>query len=83
MKTYIVKLVVVDDLGTWGYGDLEHPQAQYILAKTMCAFALMYITQKSKSHWKIFYSQKREKSLPITIEKCIYICMYVYFCYNN
>ena len=61
MKTYTVKLVVVDDLGTWGYGDLEHPQAKYILVKTMCAFALMYITQKSKSYWKIFYSQKKGK----------------------
>ena len=28
---------------TWGHGDLQHPQAQYFLAKTMCAFALMYI----------------------------------------
>ena len=64
MKTYIVKLVVVDDLGTWGYGDLEHPQAQYILRKTM-----------SKSHWNIFYSQKREKRLPITIEKYLYVCV--------
>ena len=62
----------------WGYGDLEHPQAQYFLAKTMCAFALMYITyitQKSKSHWKMFYSQKGE-SLTIAIEK--YICAFFY-----
>ena len=33
--------------GCWWPGvmamDLEHPQAQYFLAKTMCAFALMYI----------------------------------------
>ena len=79
MKTYIVKLVVVGDLETWGYGDLEHPQAQYILVKTMCAFALMYITEKSKSHWKISYSQKREIVYPLPLN----MYMHVHFCYNS
>ena len=42
MKTYIVKLVVVDDLG---HGDLEHPQAQYFLAKLCVHLHLcIYIT---------------------------------------
>ena len=79
MKTYIVKLVVVGDLETWGYGDLEHPQAQYILVKTMCALALMYITEKSKSHWKISYSQKGKIVYPLPLN----MYMYVHFSYNS
>ena len=64
---------------TWGHGALEHPQAQYFLAKTMCAFALMYIYHlKVKITLKVLFSKK--KGLPIALPK-IYMC--VFFCYNS
>ena len=68
---------------TWGHGDLEHPQAQYFLAKTMCAFALMYIYHlKAKITLKVLFSKKKKKkkkSLPIALPK-MYMCV---FCYNS
>ena len=57
----------------WGYGDPEHPQAQYIFGETMCACALMYITQKSKSHWKMFYSQKGKKGYPVKKKYSVFL----------
>ena len=63
---------------TWGDGDLEHPQAQYFLAKTMCAFALMYICHlKAKITLKVLFSKK--KKFTHCIAK-IYMCV---FCYNS
>ena len=74
MKTYIVKLGL---LMTWGHGDLEHPQAQYFLAKTMCAFALMYIYHlKVKITLKVLFS-KRKKKFTHCIAKNIYVCFFV------
>ena len=58
---------------TWGHGDLEHPQAQYFLAKTMCAFALMYIYHlKAKITLKVLFSKKKKKKVyPLHCQKCI------------
>ena len=62
---------------TWGHGDLEHPQAQYFLAKTMCAFALMYIyILKVKITLKVLFSKKKKKSFPIALPK-IYMCVFL------
>ena len=63
---------------TWGHGDLEHPQAQYFLAKTMCAFALMYIyiSLKSKNHTESSILKKK-RSLPIALPK-IYMCIFFF-----
>ena len=74
MKTYIVKLVVVDDLGSWGP---RTSTSTIFLAKTMCAFALMYIyiSLKSQNHTESSVLRK-EKKLPITLPK-IYMCFYV------
>ena len=59
---------------TWGYGDIEHPQAQYFLAKTMCAFALMYIYHlKDKITLKDVLFSKRGKKFTHCIEKNIYV----------
>ena len=71
---------------TWGHGDLEHPQAQYFLAKTMCAFALMYIYHlKVKITLKVLFS-KRKKKKKKEIKKfthCIAKNIYVFFYYNS
>ena len=61
---------------TWGHGDLEHPQAQYFLAKTMCAFALMYIYHlKAKITLKVLFSKKKKKKkFTHCIAKNVYVC---------
>ena len=63
---------------TWGHGDLEHPQAQYFLAKTMCAFALMYIYHlKVKITLKVLFSKK--KKITHCIAKNIWFFFFVFF----
>ena len=65
---------------TWGHGDLEHPQAQYFLAKTMCAFALMYIYHlKVKITLKVLFSKKKKKNHPLHCQKY----MVFFFCYDS
>ena len=62
---------------TWDHGDLEHPQAQYLLAKTMCAFALMYIYISRKSQNRT-ESSILKKKFTQGIAK-----IYVFFCCNS
>ena len=65
---------------TWGHGDLEHPQAQYFLAKTMCAFALMYIYHlKAKITLKVLFSKKKKKKKKKKFTHCIAKNVYVCF----
>ena len=65
---------------TWGHGDLEHPQAQYFLAKTVCICTDVYISLKSQNHTESFIlKKKKKKSLPIALPK-MYMCV---FCYNS
>ena len=59
---------------TCGHGDLEHPQAQYFLAKTMCAFALMYIYHlKVKITLEVAFSKKQKQKVSHCIAKNIYV----------
>ena len=54
---------------------------QCFSAKTMCAFALMYIYHfKVKITLKVLFSKKKKKKFTHCIAKNIYVC---FFCYNS
>ena len=72
MKTYIVKLVVVDDLG---HGDLEHPQAQYFFGENyVCICIYVYISLKSQNHTESSILKKKKKVYSLHGQK--YICVF-------
>ena len=75
MKTYIVKLVVVDDLGSWG--PRTSTSTIFLGENYVCIYTYVYISLKSQNHTES--SILKKKSLPIALPK-IYMCV---FCYNN
>ena len=80
MKTYIVKLVVVDDLGSWG--PRTSTSTIFFGENYVCICTDVYISLKSQNHTESFIlkkKKKKKKSLPIALPK-MYMCV---FCYNS
>ena len=62
---------------TWGHGDLEHPQAQYFLAKICVHLHLCMYHLKVKITLKVLFSKKKKKKFTHCIAKNIYVCFFV------
>ena len=72
MKTYIVKLVVVDDLGSWG--PRTSTSTIFFGENYVCICTNVYISLRSQNHTES--SILKNKSLPIALPK-IYVCFFV------
>ena len=78
MKTYIVKLVVVDDLGSWG--PRTSTSTIFFGENYVCICSDVYTSLKSQNHTESsILKKKKKKSLAIALPK-IYMCV---FCYNG
>ena len=74
MKTYIVKLVVVDDLGSWG--PRTSTSTIFFGENYVCICTYVYISLKSQNHTESSILKKKKKNLPIALPK-IYMSVFL------
>ena len=73
MKTYIVKLVVVDDLGSWG--PRTSTSTIFFGENYVCICTDVYISLKSQNHTESFIlKKKKKKKFTHCIAKNVYVC---------
>ena len=72
MKTYIVKLVVVDDLGSWG--PRTSTSTIFFGENYVCICTDVYISLKSQNHTESFILKKKKKKFTHCIAKNVYVC---------
>ena len=77
MKTYIVKLVVVDDLGSWG--PRTSTSTIFFGENYVCICTYVYISLKSQNRTESsILKKKKKKSLPIALPKiCVFFVVIV------
>ena len=77
MKTYIVKLVVVDDLGSWG--PRTSTSTIFFGENYVCICTDVYISLKTQNHTESFIlkkkkKKKKKKKFTHCIAKNVYVC---------